>query len=198
MRILIVEDEKELADGIEAILRRENYTADVVYDGISGLDYILSDMYDLVILDIMLPKLDGISVLRNARSKGIKTPVIMLTARSGVSDKIADLDSGADDYMTKPFDSEELLARIRARTRSQGSTSTDILSCGDISLSQSRQELTCGGRSVKLGNKEFQLLECLIINKECIMSKDSLITKVWGPLDDADICLYKSQFFSQK
>lgn len=186
MRILIVEDERELADGLEAILQRENYTTDVVYDGISGLDYLLSDVYDLVILDIMLPKLDGISILKSARNEGIQTPVILLTAKSSVSDKISGLDSGADDYMTKPFDSNELLARIRARTRVQNGKSSDCLCCGDITLSQSTQELVCGERSVKLGNKEFQLLQCLIINQGQIMPKDSLITKVWGPLDNSE------------
>ncbi len=186
MRILVIEDEKELADGLEAVLKRENYAVDVVYDGISGLDYMLSDVYDLVILDIMLPKLDGISLLKNARNDGIRTPVILLTARSAVSDKISGLDSGADDYITKPFDSEELLARIRARTRSDRSISSDILSCGDITVSQSRQELCCSGKTVKLGNKEFQLLQCLIINQGNIMPKDSLIIKVWGPLDESE------------
>lgn len=183
MRILIVEDEKELADGLEAILSRENYSVDVVNDGVSGLDYILSKMYDLVILDIMLPEMNGIDVLRSARKEGIDTPIILLTARSQPRDKIEGLDSGADDYITKPFDSEELLARIRARTRSSGSSSSDELSFGDIVLSKHRQELKCGTRSVKLGHKEFQLLECLIINSSRIMPKDTLITKVWGPLD---------------
>lgn len=127
----------------------------------------------------MLPKLDGISILKSARNEGIQTPVILLTAKSSVSDKISGLDSGADDYMTKPFDSNELLARIRARTRVQNGKSSDCLCCGDITLSQSTQELVCGERSVKLGNKEFQLLQCLIINQGQIMPKDSLITKVW-------------------
>lgn len=186
MRILIVEDEKEIADGLEAILTREAYIVDVVYDGISGLDYMLSDFYDLVILDIMLPKLNGIDVLKNARNEGIKTPVIMLTARSQVHDKIAGLDSGADDYITKPFDSEELLARIRARTRTAGSLLQEDLCFGDIILSKRRQELKCSTRSVKLGNKEYQLMECLMINREQIMPKDLLITKVWGPLENAE------------
>lgn len=186
MRILIVEDEKELADGLEAILTREAYSVDVVYDGISGLDYILSDFYDLIILDIMLPKLNGIDVLKNARNEGIKTPVIMLTARSEVHEKIAGLDSGADDYMTKPFDAEELLARIRARTRTAGGLSQEDLCFGDITLSKRRQELKCSTRSVKLGNKEYQLMECLMINCAQIMPKDLLITKVWGPLEDAE------------
>lgn len=186
MRILIIEDEKELADGLEAILSRENYSVDVVGDGVNGLDYILSKMYDLVVLDIMLPEMNGIDVLRAARKEGIDTPIILLTARSQLRDKIEGLDSGADDYITKPFDSDELLARIRARTRSSGNNSSDELSFGDIILSKHRQELKCGTRSVKLGHKEFQLMECLIINSSRIMPKDTLITKVWGPLDDTE------------
>lgn len=186
MRILIIEDEKELADGLEAILSRENYSVDVVGNGVSGLDYILSKMYDLVVLDIMLPEMNGIDVLRSARKEGIDTPIILLTARSQLRDKIEGLDSGADDYITKPFDSEELLARIRARTRTSGNSSSDELSFGDVTLSKNRQELKCGTRSVKLGHKEFQLMECLIINSSRIMPKDTLITKVWGPLDDTE------------
>lgn len=186
MRILIVEDEKELADGLEAILAGEAYSVDVVYDGISGLDYILSGLYDLIVLDVMLPKLNGLDVLKSARSGGVTTPVILLTAKSQVQDKIAGLDSGADDYITKPFDSEELLARIRARTRVSGSVSSDELSFGDTTLSKRRQELKCGERAVKLGNKEYQLMECLMINSSQIMPKDMLITKVWGPLDDTE------------
>lgn len=186
MRILIVEDEKELADGLEAILSREAYSVDVVYDGVSGLDYILSGLYDMVVLDVMLPKLNGLDVLKNARSGGVTTPVILLTAKSQVQDKIAGLDSGADDYITKPFDSEELLARIRARTRASGSVSSDELSFGGTTLSKRRHELKCGSRTVKLGNKEYQLMECLMINSSQIMPKDMLITKVWGPLDDTE------------
>lgn len=183
MRILIIEDEKEIADGLEAILSRENYSVDVVDNGISGLDYILSGMYDLAVLDIMLPGMNGIDVLKNARSEGVTVPVILLTAKSQLSDKIEGLDSGADDYITKPFDAQELLARIRARTRTSGSASSDELSFGDVILSKHRQELRCGSRSVKLGHKEFQLMECLMINSSRIMPKDTLITKVWGPLD---------------
>lgn len=183
MRILVVEDERELADGLEAILSRENYSVDVVSDGISGLDYIRSRMYDLVVLDIMLPGMNGIDILRTVRGEGMDTPIILLTARSQISDKIAGLDSGADDYITKPFDSEELLARIRARTRTPGNPSGDELVFGDLKLSKPFQELSCGERSVKLGNKEYQLLECLMINSTRIMPKDMLITKVWGPLD---------------
>lgn len=186
MRILIVEDEKGLAEGLKAILEQETYSVDVVYDGLSGLDYILSNIYDMIILDIMLPKLNGLDVLKNARNEGVNTPVILLTARSQVSDKIKGLDNGADDYITKPFDTDELLARIRARTRSAASPAQDDLTFGDITMCRRRQELKNDSHSVKLGNKEFQLMECLMINNRQIMTKDALITKVWGPLDDSE------------
>lgn len=186
MRLLIVEDEKELADGLEAILVQESYSVDVVYDGLNGLDYMLSAAYDLIILDIMLPGMNGLEVLKNARGEGIKTPVILLTAKAQIEDKITGLDSGADDYLTKPFDAAELLARIRARTRASNDFSQMELLFGDIHLSRATQELISQTHSVKLGNKEFQLMECLMINAKQIMPKDMLITKVWGPLDKAE------------
>lgn len=186
MRILIVEDEKGLAEGLKAVLLQESYTVDMVYDGISGLDYILSNIYDIIILDIMLPKLNGIDILKNARNEGIKTPIILLTAKSQVQDKIEGLDNGADDYITKPFDTDELLARIRARTRSDETVSSDEISFGDITLSRRRQELQSPTHSVKLGNKEFQLMEFLIRNNRQIVTKDMIITKIWGYFEECE------------
>ncbi len=186
MRILVVEDEKKITDGLEAVLRREGYEVDTVYDGINGLDYMLSNIYDLVLLDIMLPGINGLDVLKSARSEGVSSPVILLTARSRTEDKILGLDGGADDYLTKPFDASELLARIRARTRIGTAPNQDRLAAGDIWLEKSTQRLGGRSNSVKLGNKEFQLLECLMINRNHIMPRDLLITKVWGPLEAAE------------
>ncbi len=186
MRILVVEDEKKIADGLEAVLRREGYEVDTVYDGINGLDYMLSNIYDLVLLDIMLPGINGLDVLKFARGEGVSSPVILLTARSRTEDKILGLDGGADDYLTKPFDASELLARIRARTRIGTNPNQDRLAAGDIWLEKSTQRLGGRSNSVKLGNKEFQLLECLMINRNHIMPRDLLITKVWGPLEAAE------------
>lgn len=180
MRILIIEDEKEIADGIRSILHKEGYQTDAVYDGLSGLDYLLTGVYDLALLDVMLPKINGIDVLRNARTEGISIPIILLTAKSQTEDKILGFDSGADDYLTKPFDAAELLARIRARTRGKGVASGNELVVGDIRLDRATYKLSGRQKSVKLGNKEFQLMECLMANVGQILSKDILITKVWG------------------
>lgn len=183
MRILIVEDEKEIADGMESVLVRENYLVDTVYDGLSGLEYTLSGLYDLVLLDIMLPKLNGLDILKNVRDEGIDVPVILVTAKSMVEDKVSGLDLGADDYITKPFDVKELLARIRARTRTSKDSRQHILSVGDIELDKSQQKLECGDSGVKLGNKEFQLMEYLMGNAGHILTKDMLVSKIWGPDD---------------
>ena len=186
MRILVVEDEKEISDGISAILRGEGYQVDAVYDGLSGLDSILEDIHDLILLDVMLPKLNGIDILRNARMEGIKTPIIILTARSQTEDKIQGLDLGADDYLTKPFDAGELLARIRARTRKPGQDNVSALTFCDIKLDKNSYKLLGKEKSVKLGNKEFQLLECLMTDPGHIHTKDTLISKVWGFCDEGD------------
>jgi len=180
LRILIVEDEKEIADGINKILTSAGYQTDTVYDGLNGLDYILSNIYDLVLLDIMLPKLDGIDVLKNARKEGITTPVIMLTAKFQADDKINGLDSGADDYLTKPFDAGELLARIRTRTRKSNTEISDRTEAFDIWLEKSTFKLHGKEKSVKLAKKEYQLLEYFMINKGQILERDPLITKIWG------------------
>ena len=186
MRILIVEDEKQIADGIYKILRKEGYEVDTVYNGLDGLDYILSDIYDLVLLDIMLPKINGIDVLKNARAEGITTPVIMLTAKFQPADKINGLDSGADDYLTKPFDAGELLARIRTRTRKTNTVASDKTEAYDIWLEKSTFKLHGKEKSVKLAKKEYQLLEYFMINKGQILERDSIITKVWGYDDSAE------------
>lgn len=181
MRILIIEDEKHLAEAVAQILKKNNYTADVVFDGEDGLDYALSSIYDLILLDIMLPKLDGISLLKLVRKEGIKTPVILLTAKGEISDKVIGLDSGADDYLPKPFATEELLARIRAMSRRKGEIiSNNILSFGDIELNPANLKLSCSNKEVKITLKESELLEFLIIQKGIVVSKELIIEKLWG------------------
>lgn len=181
MRILIVEDEVHLAEALTQILRKNNYTVDAAYDGESGLDNALSDIYDLIVLDIMLPKMDGISVLRNIREEGLSTPVILLTAKGEISDKVAGLDSGADDYLAKPFATEELLARIRALSRRKGEVIVDnTLKFGDIELNPSTLKLSRGSKEVKLILKESELLELLISRKNAATSKELIIEKLWG------------------
>ena len=181
MRVLIVEDEVQLTEALAGILEKNNYIVDIVHNGEDGIDYILSDIYDVVILDIMLPKLNGIDVLKKARERGISTPIILLTAKGEVEDKVRGLDCGADDYLPKPFYTEELLARIRALCRRKGEViDNNALEFLDIELNMNKLELCCNEKSIKLTAKEAQLLEFFIKRKSAITSKDEVITKVWG------------------
>ncbi|SKA91620.1 DNA-binding response regulator, OmpR family, contains REC and winged-helix (wHTH) domain [Caloramator quimbayensis] len=182
MKILLVEDEIHLSEALTQILKKNKYIVDAAYDGISGLDNALSGIYDLIILDIMLPEIDGISVLKNIRKEGISTPVILLTAKGEISDKVTGLDSGADDYIAKPFATEELLARIRAALRRKGEVLTDNnnLKFGDIELNVSSLKLCKGDKHIKLILKECQLLELLILRNTSVTPKELVIEKLWG------------------
>jgi len=180
MKILIVEDEKEITDGIKAILEKEGFFTDVAYNGKKGLECIENNIYDLILLDIMLPFMSGLEVLKEIREEGNQTPVILLTAKSQTDDKITGLDTGADDYMTKPFDSGELLARIRARVRNNADVKKNIISAYDLSLDISNYKLICADKSVKLSKTEYLLLEYLMLNKGLVLSKDMIFDKVWG------------------
>ncbi len=181
MRILIVEDELHLAEALAQILRKQNYSVDAVYDGQSGLDNALSGIYDLLLLDIMLPEMDGITLLKKIRNEGITTPVILLTAKGEISDKVAGLDYGADDYIAKPFSTEELLARIRAALRRKGEIlPDDALKFGDIELNTVNLKLSGKGKEIKLILKESELLELLMTRKHAVTSKEQIIEKLWG------------------
>ena len=182
MRILIVEDETRLAETLRQLMEDQRYQADMVGDGADGVDYGLTGQYDLIILDVMLPKVDGFEVARRLRSAHISTPILMLTARDDISDKIGGLDCGADDYMTKPFDSGELMARVRALTRRQG----EVLKVGDLSLECSSRLLRVGERSVRLGFKEFEVMRLLMVNSRAVVSKETLIAKIWGLDSEAE------------
>jgi two-component system, OmpR family, response regulator ArlR len=187
MRVLIVEDDKYIAKAVAEILKKNNYTVDLVYNGEEGLDYALSDVYDIVILDIMLPKKDGLTILKEIRKTGIDVPVILLTAKGQIEDKVKGLDLGADDYLPKPFHPDELLARLRALGRRKPEFHNDgILTFGDFQLAPHTLVLSCGGREIKLKLKEAQILELLITNRNQIISKDTIIERVWGY--DADAC----------
>ena len=187
MRVLVIEDEKRLADTLQDLLELDGYTTDACYDGESGLDNALTDIYDVILLDMMLPKLDGIGVLRQLRAAGKSTPVLMLTARSELSDRVAGLDSGADYYLTKPFEPKELLACIRALTRRQPELrKTDALEYGDLRLEKSTFNLVCGQRSVRLSRKEFDMMELLILNRGQVLTKETLLLKIWGYESDAE------------
>ena len=185
MRILIVEDEKRLADALGQIIKEAEYQVDVVYNGNDGLDYALSGIYDAIVLDVMLPGRNGFEIVSEIRNSKISSPIIMLTAKSSTSDKVTGLDAGADDYMTKPFVPAELLARLRALTRRTGEVVLDALSFEDISLNLSTCELSRGSKSVHLNYKEFEILKLLMRNPHTTFSKDDIIVKVWGYESDA-------------
>ena len=180
MRVLIVEDEAHLAEALGQIMEEQRYLADLTYNGPDGLAYALTGQYDVIVLDGMLPGLDGLEVARQLREAHISTPILMLTARDEVSDKVAGLDHGADDYMTKPFASEELLARIRALARRQGEVQTEVLSYADLILNLSTRCLQRGEREVRLGFKEFEVLRILIAYPKMVVPKEEIILKVWG------------------
>ncbi|AZS16568.1 response regulator transcription factor [Paenibacillus lutimineralis] len=181
MRILIVEDEKHLAEAVAQVLKKNNYTVDLAHDGEYGLDCAISAIYDFIILDIMLPKIDGITILKEIRKHGISVPVVLLTAKGETEDTVNGLDSGADDYIAKPFKSEELLARLRALNRRKGELIQDgTLTYGDINIYPNSLELFCGNKSYKLTLKEFQLLELLINMRGMVVSKNTIIEKLWG------------------
>ena len=187
MRVLIIEDEARLAATLQDLLELNGYTADVCRDGESGLDNALSSIYDVVLLDVMLPKMDGFTVLRRLREAGNAVPVLMLTARSEVSDKVEGLDRGADYYLTKPFDHKELLACIRALTRRQPELrNTDVLEFGGVKLDKNSFTLSCGDRSVRLSRKEFDICELLMLNRNLVLTKESLLLKIWGYESDAE------------
>ncbi|HFQ3692578.1 two-component system response regulator DltR [Streptococcus agalactiae] len=186
MRLLVVEDEKSIAEAIQALLADKGYSVDLVLDGDDGLEYILTGLYDLVLLDIMLPKRSGLSVLKRVREAGLETPIIFLTAKSQTYDKVNGLDLGADDYITKPFEADELLARIRLRTRQSSLIRTNQLRLGNIRLNTDSHELESKESSVKLSNKEFLLMEVFMRNAKQIIPKNQLISKVWGPSDNSE------------
>ncbi len=186
MRILLAEDEKALAKAIVKIFEKNNYSADAVYDGEEALAYIESGNYDVAVLDIMMPKLDGISVLKKVRASGNRIPILMLTAKSEIEDRVLGLDSGANDYLPKPFDTRELLARIRAITRTKEETDTK-LGFGNITLDRATFELSSPTGSFRLANKEYQMMEYFLSNPRRIISAEQFMEKIWGYDSDAEI-----------
>lgn len=186
MQILIVEDDVRLAQALAHILAENGYETDVVHDGATGLAYAELGTYDVIILDVMLPKMDGFTVVAELRRKNLSTPVLLLTARDAVPDKITGLDSGADDYMTKPFAPAELLAHLRALTRRQGEVLFEKLAAGDLVLNLESYDLARGAKSIHLSYKEFSLAKVLMANAGQVVSKDMLIAKVWGVESSAE------------
>ena len=189
MRVLLVEDEKALSSAICQVLKRENFSVDPVYTGTDGLDYALAGIYDAIVLDVMLPGMDGFQVLSSLRAQGVKTPVCMLTARAGLEDRVHGLEIGADYYLPKPFQMAELIACLRAITRRKEEAPVMALAFGDISLNQQEAKLVCTttGQEVKLGAKEYQLLELFLRNPHQILAKDLIFDRIWGYESEADV-----------
>ena len=187
MKLLVVEDEMQLADALSEILKRNMYSVDVAYDGNEGLDNALTGLYDGIILDIMLPGMNGIDILRTLRSAKVNTPVLLLTARSEIEDKINGLDCGADDYLTKPFITGELLARVRALTRRKGEIVDDnSMGFNGLELHKNTCSISWKGNDVKLSLKEFQIMELLMANPKQILPKERIIEKIWGYESDVE------------
>jgi len=188
MKILIVEDEKRMGEALVELLRRENYDVDIFTDGNSGCDAAESGIYDIIILDVMLPGKSGFEITSHIRNAGIKTPVLILTAKDSLDDKVNGLDCGADDYLTKPFMSRELLARLRALVRRTVNSTDGTLSFGDIALDANTSALRCktNGQSIRLSDKEYRIMEYLIANQDRILSREALALKVWGYENDAE------------
>jgi len=180
MRILLAEDERSLSRAVVALLERSNYAVDAVYDGVEALEYLDSGNYDALILDIMMPRLDGLSVLKQLRQRGNPIPVLILTAKSEIDDKVEGLDSGANDYLTKPFSTRELLARLRAITRTQTSQVSSVLRFGNVALDQTSFELSSPSGSYRLANKEYQMMELLLMNPGQTISTERFLEKIWG------------------
>ncbi len=188
MRVLLAEDELRMASALIALLKQEKYDVDHMVDGASALYALESNVYDIAVLDVMMPEMNGFDVARTARSKGVRTPILMLTAKSQLDDKVMGLDSGADDYLTKPFQSKELLARLRALGRRSASFQEGGLNFGDLTLNTSKAELICSstGQSVRLGEKELRILEYMFSNHGNIMTREQLAVKIWGFENEAE------------
>lgn len=189
MRILLCEDERELAEALAEILKHNNYSVDIVHDGEEALDYMATNNYDGILLDIMIPKQDGLQVLKKLREQKDHTPVLMLTAKSLTEDKVKGLDLGADDYLTKPFETQELLARIRAMTRRNVPMTDNVLKAGDCALDRSSFQLRGSRGEVRLNNKEFQMLEMLMVRPGNIISAETLMDRIWGFESEAELSI---------
>ena len=187
MRLLYAEDERPMSEAVVDILTFHKFTVDAVYNGEEALDYLRTEHYDGIILDVMMPKLDGIEVLKRLRDMGIKTPVMLLTAKDAVEDRITGLDSGADDYLSKPFAMGEFLARVRAMLRRREEYSPDVITFGNVSLNTASYELSTPSGTSALSKIEYQLMELLMLNKGMYLSTDDILTKVWGYESDAEI-----------
>lgn len=186
MNVLLVDDERQLTSALAQILKQNRFNVDTAFDGEDGLDKALSGIYDIIVLDIMMPKIDGLTVLRKLRENKISAPILMLSAKGEVSDKVQGLNLGADDYLSKPFDTDELLARIKALTRRKSEFTGNVLTYSDITLDRDSFELVKGDHRIALGKKEFGIMEMLLLNKGKTLGKEKIIEKIWGFDSDAE------------
>ncbi len=187
MRLLIAEDEIDLAEALGVFFEKNQFSADVVHDGFAAYEYGASGAYDAIILDVMMPKMDGVAVLRRLRDEGVRTPVMMLTAKAQKDDRITGFDAGADDYLPKPFDPDELLSRVRAMLRRGGEYHPTVLKFGDLALDAGSGRLTCGQNALRLSGREFQLLELLLRSPQAVLSAEQLMERIWGWDNEAEI-----------
>lgn len=187
MRLLIAEDEADLAEALGAFFEKNHFSVDLVHDGRAACDYAEAGAYDAMVLDVMMPYMDGFAVLRTLRERGDKTPILMLTARGETRDRVTGLDLGADDYLPKPFDPDELLARVRALLRRSDTYRPSVLSFGDLSLDPATGELSCGTKRVRLSGREFQLMELFLRSPGMLFSAERLMEKIWGWDSEAEI-----------
>ena len=187
MRILLAEDETEIAKGLKYLLEKNRFAVDIVQDGVEALDYFEEISYDVVILDIMMPRMDGLEVLRTIRAKGYSVPVLMLTAKAEIEDRVTGLEAGADDYLPKPFSTRELIARVKALSRRNEAYTENVISFGGVTLDCNRYVLTCGEKEIRLNNKEYQLAELFFRHPHCVFSSERLMEIVWGMDSTAEI-----------
>ena len=187
MKLLIAEDELDLAEALTVFFERNHFTVDAVHNGFDAYEYAVTGVYDAVILDVMMPKMDGIQVLERLRSEGIKTPIMMLTAKGQKEDRIIGFNSGADDYLPKPFDPDELLSRVRAMLRRSEAYQPTVLTFGDLTLDPGSGDLTCGEKSLRLSGREFQIMELFLRSPKQVFSAERIMEKVWGWDNEAEI-----------
>ena len=187
MRLLIAEDERDLAEALSAFFEKNQFTVDTVYNGFDAYEYAVTGDYDAIVLDVMMPKLNGVEVLERLRAEGVRTPVMMLTAKAEKDDRITGFNAGADDYLPKPFAPDELICRVRAMLRRSEAYQPSVLSCGDVTLDPSTGLLSCGGQSLRLGGRELQVMELLIRSPRQVFSAERIMERVWGWDNEAEI-----------
>lgn len=187
MRLLIAEDELDLAEALTVFFEKNKFSVDAVNDGFSAYEYGISGEYDAIILDVMMPKMNGIEVLKKLRDEGIKTPIMMLTAKGQKDDRITGFNAGADDYLPKPFEPDELICRVRAMLRRSEEYRPAVLSFGDITLNTDNGIMECGSKSVRLSGREFQVMELFMRSPKIVFSADRIMERIWGWDSDAEI-----------